>query len=307
LGEEIASTFPVLTYQLNELLVRRWEHDVASETAGYPYAEWELKLLEGENFKTYTNLLKDVRSFLDGAGVPCFFLTLPNYPSDAYFRPRHKAVAPEFQKAGLSFRDTLDAFLKQYPMESSPAKWSINPANGHPGIRSTHFFAQQAADILEREYPDKLGPKTCPPATLLPRINDWMPPWIGLNLSGANEILINIPVLTNAPTLFMPIRKPHVQLSFEHPVSMQSIELEFSSPVTVDLYATVVDKKLGFDTGDLIALGERNGTTLTWVLPRDSRARTRVNTLRIAGSFLKESQPMQVRLRIAYGTPAVQP
>lgn len=306
-GDRIAVAFPLLTYQLNERLVNVWEQRVASDTAGYPYANWELKLLEGANFEYYTRLLKEVRAFLDSNGTPCFFMTLPSYPSEAYFRPRHQAVAPEFKKAGLPFRDTLDAFLKEYPAESSLTKWGINPVNGHPGTRSAYFFARQAADILEKEYSNALGPKTPPPATLQPVINDWMPPWMGLAKSGPNELLIEFPVGPGAPKLFMPIRKPHVQLSFEHPVRIESVELEFPSPVTAELYASVVDGKIDFDTEDLIALGERRGTTLAWSLPRDLQAHGCVNTLRIAGNFLDGPQPIQARLSITFGIPSVQP
>jgi lysophospholipase L1-like esterase len=127
---------------------------------GYPYELWELKLLEGENFLRYQALLVDLRNTVKQAKLPIFFVTTPNEPNADRFEARHAPVRRAFQEAGLVMHDLLPPLLECCKTLTSNLIWGANPVNSHPGPRMTHFYATHVADILERDYPSALGPRS---------------------------------------------------------------------------------------------------------------------------------------------------
>ena len=294
-GTLLCRCLPVISHELDKSLVRAEEYRQASPDAGYPYDEWELKLLEGECFDIYKKLLAEVGGYVRTSAVPCVFFTVPNRPDASYFQPRYQAVAPEFQKAGLPFHNILAAFTREYPGWSNPSRWMINPANAHPGPATTHFFAVQAADLLEHDYPAVLGPKS-PPPQISPVINDWMPPWMQVHAATSNQWHLFIPGGdVPAPALSMPIGKPYALFSFAHPVNIDRVQVAFSKPFRASLYVTREDPRLGYDPDNLEPLGERSGTTLEWSIPAGHGP---VNTLRVAGDFMNSSEDLKVALTI---------
>ena len=297
-GNWMGRSMPAITYQLDKLLNQAKEGRNASVATGYPYEEWELKLLEGENFEVYKALLAVVSDYLRKLAVPYAFITLPNRPDRGCFQKRFDCVAPEFKKAGLTFHDTLDASVAEYPKPANPAKWQINPANAHPGPSMTHLYAVQAANLLEHNYPDVLGPKTAAPV-LAPVINDWMPPWLIVTPSASNEWHVSFPgTKATIPKLSMPLRRAHALFSFENPIGIDSIEITFSSPVTAELLVTRVDRKLGFDPDNLESLGTRSGVKLVWSSTGAGKSQDPVNTIRIASDFLAQDKPMEAVVTI---------
>ena len=157
IGKKLEQVFPHLGYELRTRMNGKL-HFVPDDGTGYPYGQWELKILEGRNFEEYKQVLKKLAARLNQIGVPTLFVTTPNSPHREAFEVRYKPVAKAMQEAGLKFVDLLPAFLQCCENKVvSPYEWVVNPANGHPGPRSTHFYASQVADLLEANYRSILG------------------------------------------------------------------------------------------------------------------------------------------------------
>ena len=180
-----------LNFQLEQRRSGKLLATLPGPKRGYEYNEWELRLLEPANLAVYEKTLREVAAFMREAGTPYFFITLPNHPGEASFRPRYAPVKPLFAGAGIPLVDILDDFVAAYP----PGKqllnqlgWGINPVNAHPGVVSTRFYARKAADLLERSYTSVLGPRGEPEANPAPEINDWMPAKLAVEENTAGRI-----------------------------------------------------------------------------------------------------------------------
>jgi lysophospholipase L1-like esterase len=287
---------PNLAYQLQLLRARKWE-----QTRGdaYPYAQWEMKLLESPNLDAYGEVLKQVEAFFAAERMPLFFVALPNFPSST-FEPRYRPVAPLFQQAGLTFHNLLDDFIREFPSDTVPLlKWGVNPVNGHPGPTSTRFYARKTADILERDYPSVLGQAAQHPAPLRAEINDWMPPASKVQRVGPTDWQLVYPV-DEALMPVAPLGKRHVVLSFEQPVAIRSVHLEGERLQEAELYSTVVDPASAVERPDPEHLGRKTGSEMSWTLTGD-RPRDPVNTLQLVA--LVEQAPA---LRVALTTAGMQ-
>ncbi len=292
----MGSVLPRLADALVSLRERRRLR--AAEEAGtyYGYRQWTLKLLEGESFMKYRRTVAALGEFQRSVGVPGFVVTLPNMPDVEYFRPRYAAVRPLFESAGMKFHDCLDDFETAYPGGRHPAggvlAWGTNPANGHPGRCSTRFHARFTADIIERDYPEVLGPKTEAPVAI--SINDWMPHDLD-PAEAVGQWRFTWP--GDRYKLVRPVGVAHVQLNLEVPVALRSIRFEGRGVSSAKVWVTTYDEKLGFDTGELHSLGEDRGTSIEWNL----QGAGAVNTIRIAADVDAGDRDVIVKLLQAGG------
>jgi hypothetical protein len=248
------------------------------------YVDWEGALYQGDTWERYGRTVAALAAFRDKEGVPLFVLTLPSYPNGPYFRPKFRKAAHLFGERGVPFFDTLDAMVARFP-DFDPRsswtilRWGINPANGHPGPASTRFFAAAAADILEREYPQVLGPRRLPAGQPAPRINDWMPAALDLKPAGEGRWTFVYPDdERNMPRL--PLGRAHVLLSLENPVPVRAVRLRGGGLRSAGLAVTCADPLSGIDSGRLYRLGSRRGEALEWDL-EDEDLGGPVNTLSI--------------------------
>ena len=69
---------PQLNTQLKQRLVQKWETRIRD---AYPYAEWELRLLQPPNFDAYKRVVADLGETMRSRQLPFFTVTLPNWPS----------------------------------------------------------------------------------------------------------------------------------------------------------------------------------------------------------------------------------
>ena len=281
----VGSFFPNLDTVLLNLYLRKKEIRFNGYRHGYECGDWELQLLHGKNFEIYKRTVAELGDFQRGTGVPGFVMTLPFWPSREYFEPRHAPLKQVFEATGMPFYDILDDFLKMYPDEAANKKnilsWGVNPANGHPGPRCAHFFAVEAADILEKSYPESLGPKTAVRKQTAVRVNDWMPG--SMKIWGEKGMHFEYPTDDDI-LMYMPLRTPHVLLNLEMPVALSEIRLNGKGLASASLYVTSEDSQLHFDTGVVTPLGKRDGSTLVWNLEGRNFAES-VNTIRIHALF----------------------
>ena len=252
-----------------------------NDETGYPYSDWEQKILEGENFRAYKRLLTQLSKRITDIKIPTVFITTPNSVNPEYFESRYKPVSAAFSDAGIEFHDLLPALVKYSTGRFSGVAFAANPANGHPGPELTHFYAVQVADFLESQYSEILGPKGHQEfETKAPAINDWMPASIALNAKGNSEWKFVYPNNT-ARLLRMPLNEPHVALNFERSVAIQRIDLTTTLPGEFTVWATVLDPVGSYELKGYVFAGEGSGTKVSIALPAELSTK-RVTSLRIA-------------------------
>jgi hypothetical protein len=242
----------------------------------YNEPEWELKLLEGENFKRFSQTIANLGRLLQDRKIPGVVVTLPQIPDAAYYELRFEPVRHLCETANVPFLDlapplrrwysaTLLRLLALDPLAClRPAGLlRINPANGHPSAALTHFYADNVADFLVANY-KRLLDKGKQDPRLYTAINDCVPIFASRKQEGAN-FEINYP--SAYFLLSMPVRQPFVQMNLEMPTSLKRISLSGPNLIKARIYLTNVDPDLHFDTGKLTALPEKSGRFADWELP----------------------------------------
>lgn len=279
IGEKLEQVFPYLGYELRTRINGKL-HVVPDDKTGYPYGQWELKILEGSNFEEYKQVLKKLAARLDQIGVPTLFVTTPNSPYREAFTVRYKPVAKAMQEAGLKFFDLLPAFLQCCENKAlNPYEWVVNPANGHPGPRSTHFYASQVADLLEADHRLILGNKGAAPQNA-PAINDWMPASLNPITNREGTWAFMYPA-NDAELLSMPVGQKHAALNFELPVSIRRLAVHAGKPSNFSVWATVLNERDNYEEKQYVLAGDGKGGEAVMVLPPELSAK-RVTSLRIA-------------------------
>jgi lysophospholipase L1-like esterase len=286
----IDGAYPNVWSQLAAARTRKLQNNWDQET-GFPYEAWELKLLEGENFAQYKALLSAVSRTINQSPAPIFFVSTPNQPSLEHFEARYAPVRIAFKEAGIPLHDLLPALLKCCPdVPGGRLAWTANPANGHPGSKMTHFYATQVADILEKEYPAALGPRSLPPVDLKPEINDWMPASSNVRSVARDAWEFDVP-RDPSTLLNMPVENPHLVLSFDRPVSIRSLQLSAPKATDYKVWATVLDDRENYEQRGYVRLGSGKGATVSVQVPPKITS-TRITSLRIATGL---SEPLPVR------------
>lgn len=279
IGEKLENIFPHLGYELRTRMNGKL-HFMPDDRTGYPYGQWELKILEGSNFEEYRQVLKKLAVRLDQIGVPTIFVATPNSPYREAFEIRHKPVAKAMQEAGLKFVDLLPAFWGCCESKAlSPYEWAVNPANGHPGPQSTHFYASQVADLLETEYRSTLGNRRAESQNAV-TINDWMPASLNPDTSREGTWTFMYPA-NDAELLSMPVGQKHVALNFELPVSINSLTLHARRSSNFSVWATVLNEQGNYEENQYVLAGDGKGLEAGIVLPPELAAK-RITSLRIA-------------------------
>lgn len=149
---------PRVTEDLQKKIVeKRFSRRPVTPDSAFPYWVWELKILDGHCLEAYTQLVEELGQYRKTMPCPLIFVTVPNFPDWKRYDIRFSRVRPLFKRAGIPFYETLRAFVAKEGSPRDVSPWKINPANSHPGIRSTAFAATQMADILERDYSECLG------------------------------------------------------------------------------------------------------------------------------------------------------
>lgn len=289
----IEAVFPNLAWHLFDMRRTARAKTFDGTKYGYDYGTWELKLLEGENFQHYENTVKDLAAYIKELNIPSFAVTLPAgfQAGDSqrglmrsgaslltkmhdYHVQRYEKVQQLFDKNGVAYYNTLDKItdgLKHNltPQELNSLQLGINPANGHPSASLCHLYAVCTADILEKKYNSFLGAKTQEkPATTLPKINDWTPDGAYLNRLSESRYIFYVPK-NEKDTLYLPLRKPYVQLNFEKPADLASLTLTGGSLKKASVYIVEEDPVLGYDRTTPRKLAERKGNQLTIQIPND--------------------------------------
>ncbi len=289
-----------LAGQLNKLRTQKEQEESSDPNIAFTYNEWLGKIVEGENFEQYKQTVSDLSTFIDEIEVPSFFLTLPNCPMSS-IADRFAYVSPVFEQNGVEWVDTLPAFLETYPENtglpfSNMLGWGINPANGHPGSVTTQFYATQAADYIESNYPDTLGANFGQPAPTPLHVNDWMPHDLNPEAVGEGVFEFAYPE-SEEFMLTMPVRRPFVQLNLESPIALSHIRIESESLQSAQIDVTYADPARHFDLGEVHEYAAQAGLKLKWDVPAEQPALL-VNTIRITAHFKDDAADHRLRISL---------
>jgi hypothetical protein len=274
-----------LNFQLEQRRREKLLRTLPGPKRGYEYNEWELQLLEPANLSAYQQTLHEVAAFMREADTPYFFISLPSYPSEESLRPRYDPIKPIFARAGLSLLDILDDFIAAYPAGTPLANdlgWGITPANAHPGVVATRFYAREAADLLERSYASVLGPRGTPETSTAPAINDWMPATLAVQENTVGQIRFAYPN-EGAKMLRMPLGQDHVQMHLAMPSNLREIRLAGPDLESAQIHLTQANAADGIDYGTLTSEPQQSGRQMQWELP--AATGQLVNTVRVVADF----------------------
>lgn len=292
-GEHAGGVANRLNFQLDRLRREKLLAKLPGEKRGYEYYEWEHRLLEGPNLAAYQKTLDEVAAFMRETKTPYFFMSLPNAPNQAHFEKLYGPVKPIFAEAGIEFRDTLGDFAAAYPAGApNDLGWGITPANGHPGVVATRFYAAEAADVLEAQYASVLGPRTKPVTSGEPLVNDWMPGKLAVLANEPGLIRFEYPA-DEATMLRMPIERSHVQLHLALPSDLRVLRLTGPDLASAQIFLTHVDAQTGIDDGTTTAQPEQRGDALEWPLGDAGRL---VNTVRVVAEFDGDDRSLSFEL-----------
>jgi len=297
---QLRRVLPNLAFKFESLRADKLAAQYTGPEYGYAYPDWELRMLEGENFERYLQTVYEVGQLMQQTAIPTFLLTLPHFPSRDYFEPRYAPVLKEWQAAGIRVNNTLDAFIEKYGNASSTGpdslRWGINPADSHPGPKATHFHAVMAADYIEANWPQLFGPRTpAEPHELA--INDWLP--YDLNVRELPQRESHTFALKYPQTAeLMPqleLREPTALVALRYPVPLRQIGLREQSLRGARVWISTLDPHDHVDEDQWHELGSAKGTALTFSVP-DKLANRDVAEIRFQADVAGPNRELELTL-----------
>ena len=245
--QQATTFFPNFTQQLSGLRSKNMTAKYSGPIYGYDYGTWAQKILEGENWKSYEKTIERLGKFVHDSKIPSTVVTLCNpWEAESSVKPVQKL----FESQKVEFHDLLPELGPWYKQLVSsgyakgPLSLAVNPANGHPGVTLTDFYARKTIDILEKEFPQVLGEKTSPaPAksgTKL-EVNDFVPPSLSVSSPKPNILGFYFPT-KETDFLSMPLKRPFVQLNLAKPMAFKQIELAGKDMKTCGLAVRSIDE-----------------------------------------------------------------
>ena len=301
--------FPNLAEQLLAVRKKRRGEILAGDRYGWQFGDWEQKIVEGDNFEHYKKTVQNVARFSRESGVPAFYITFPNaivFASNTdknenvtgrafyenvrrYYENRYAPVRQAFTLAGMPFYDILNEFVSYVSSHAAPGSetqkflYLINPVNSHPGALACHFYAVKAADYIEANYKDALGPRTLDKSVVnLPVINDCVPPDIQLRQNKDHAYFLYPE--SEKDLLSMPVRKPFVVMNLAHATPLSEVKLIGEHLKEGDVYLTFEDPAKNYDDGVPIELGTKKSGSICWKIP-EKYASWPVSSVRVSAKF----------------------
>lgn len=263
--------FPNFTVQLSSLRNRNLSAKLSGPKYGYDYIDWRNKILEEPNFAVYKETVANLAKFLHSLDIPCTFITLC-MPSESaeHFAPAEKL----FKKNGIEFHNLLDpmiswnARLMERGLLKGVLALGVNPANGHPNVTATHFYAIQSANILEKSYKKVLGEKSNSNGEKSILVNDFVPPTLGVSNPKPNIFGMYYPT-KEADFLTMPVRRPFVQLNLSAPVALKEIHVVGKNLQSSAVAVRAQDTSMSDIVVAVHDLGSKKGGGCTFKLPAE--------------------------------------
>lgn len=239
----VKKLYPNLHNKVNSLLTEKYSS--IYNGFGLSILDYEREVTSDKFLINYgENVLTPLKNYLDSeVGVPYFFVGIPFWPSDSVIMYFSK-IQQVFDNYNIKFFD-LSQLYKEEALYYDNNIYKINPANGHPGTKTTEFAARKVLSILESNYSDIIGRQTDINMDEI-IINDPMPRTIDLQKVNDGEYSFNYPS-KKENTLYMPIEKKYIKLNFMYPVDLKSIEINGENINDLEVYINKIDIDVGYD------------------------------------------------------------
>lgn len=293
-SQAIRNTFPNLGDQLLSIRRNALMSRMLATGTKFNLQDWEAALLKGPGFEQYKQTVKDAGKFVRETKTPIVWMTLPftceplkQQPPGPflehyrkYFNERYEPVKKLFDQEGIPFIDLLDAVIPVIRADEKMMKerWiGINPVDQHSNATITHFYAVEAADLIEAKYPQVLGTKGRPSADTASeaKIIDWVPPALQVRPLAPNKFELVFPG-SESEFLWLPFKKPYALLTLDRPLPLSEVRVSGRCVVSAELYLSMVDNVKKFDGAELQPIasdrrfkspGVKEGQTIVWKIP----------------------------------------
>lgn len=277
---QATSLFPNFTRQLSGLRGQNLKHKYSGDKYGYDYNEWLKKILEGPNFDAYKLTVHRLADFVKEQKIPSMVMTLcMPWESPKVVIPVQKL----FESNGVEFHNLLPVLGPWYKhlTDSGAAKGqlslAVNPANGHPGVTMTNYYARQTVDILEKSFPQVLGEKTPEDKSAAAqeiKVNDFVPPSLSVTRPQDNIFGMYFPT-KETDFISMPIKRPYVQLNLEKPAAFKEITIAGKGVKSCGVAVRSISRNNDDELPSIHDLGTKKGSGgSSFKLPAESWAST---------------------------------
>ena len=306
------NTFPNLYYQARGMRKAAVCKDVTGITPSEFASARNIRRVTGESFEQYKRTVEELASYLHNLSVPYFIIALPHGCSGGvsidsgrvevdrgYYERCLRPVQNLFSANQIRFVNTLDHLTRfarsEKKLQERGWLWfGINPVDAHPNVWLTHFYAKEAADVLEANYPQCLGTRRKIGSTGFKlSFNDWIPPDLNAKQLTDGTAITYPEDEKSLPE--MPIRKQHVELCLEMPAAISQIKLSGAGLKEAVIYVSCEEPNRHFDDGDIYRLGLLRGSELVWELRNKSWA-CAINTIRISAKFRSKDRQLLLKL-----------
>lgn len=255
----IKTVFPNIYSKVIQQVVRKYMQEPwFQERFGLQYNLWTSELTNDPwktmyEEKVLSKLYDYINNELD---CPLFFVPMSSFPSrsqEIYY------IISEFEGFHIPYYSAVEEFCETYPDETYSLKeWGINPANGHPSVKATLFYAEFVFKVLEKDFSDIIGTKY-DRVELNLKINDWLPYSLKPVKLSNNYYKITYPAKDDKDSfLSLPVRKDYVKLNLEFPINIKSIEITGDNIQSIEIFTNSINEDLGYDDQVMKSIGKKN-------------------------------------------------
>lgn len=276
--------------------------------------EWEKQLLKGKNFEELKGTMCRLGDLFTVYDIPSVVVLLPTIPIDGYNQDCFKPITKFLSLIRVNVLDLAPGYLEWVEHEQTKILkqsnrfpnyrplW-INPANTHPSTTLGHYYSTLVARHVTRNYPElftQLKPKNHEASEEI-LFNDCMPPHLLTRFQKTNDAY-ELVIPFDEHQLFLPIRKPFVQLNLKEAKDISAIELRGQNLLGAHIFLSTENETFERDIGELVDLGPMQMTTrkskeacLRWKVELNKA----VNTIKIARArFASPTESRQVEIRV---------
>lgn len=299
LGGILYSFLPNLIYHLLDLREECLGTAVNYNEKAFNAFDFELEILKGPNFERYKQTVGKVSEFIKESGIPNLFVMLI-YPDAKRMPPRLKPVESLFDKNQIPYLDFLSPMVTWYNnrfgnLPGLPAfVMGVCPVDCHPGPLSTHFYAVQTANTLEKNYASSIGPRShiAAPEAASIKINDCAPANIDPQYTAPNAFTMTYPD-PRSEMLTMPLRRKYAQLNFEEPQRIKEIQISGDELSSCAIALGLQDPESHeYQVGNVPDLGFKNGQSVDFSIPK---SRFQVSEIKLSANFSGSNRKLLIK------------
>lgn len=251
--------WPNLYSKIIQQIVSKYKTDSSFiEKYGFQYNIWAYELTFDPWKEMYEkNVLSKLSEYVnDELDCPLFVIPLVSFPGK---NAQEDFIIEELNKFKIPNYSLSSDFINKYPnAKYSLDEWGINPANGHPAIKTSLFYAEWTYNFLKLNYPKFIGDKHDNVEFDL-EINDWLPYSLKPQKLEDNYYKISYPSKNSVDSfLTKPINKKYVKLNFKFPIKLKSIEISGDNIKNIEIYTSSINSDLGYDDQSLNSIGKKS-------------------------------------------------